>query len=319
MRRVWRVWVIVAAMLSVDVLAQPFPSRPLRIVVPFPPGAAADSALRIVAQRMSLRLGQPVLVRNHPGAPGVISVAQAEPDGYTLLLGTGSLMVTQPLLVERLAYSPAEFAPVGRILLTAPVLTTHPGLGVTTIRDLLAVARNAPGRLDYSSSGHGSPGHLAMEMFQALTGTSLVHIPYKGGAPAVNELMGGHVHMSINALPSVLEPIRQRRLVPLAIGGHRRSPLLPDVPTLSESGVPGFDYEIWYGLFAPAGTPEDVISRISQALQAALTDADLDRQLLDLGAEASPSSPRELAAYMERDRARWRRLIQEKRLGEARR
>lgn len=317
MNRVRHVWLAAMLVLALGADAGEYPVRPIQIVVPFPPGAAADTAVRTIAPRMAASLGQPIVVRNHPGVPGILAVSRAAPDGYTLLVGAGSNMVTQPLLARQLPYSPRNFAPVGRAIVNVPILTAHPALGVRSAQELIGLARAQPGRLNYSSSGTGSPGHLAMEMFQALTGTSMVHVPYKGGASAVTALMGHHVHVSVNALPSVIGPVRQGRLVPLAVGSTARSPALPDVPTMAESGVPEFDYEIWYGLFAPARAPVEVVHAVSQALQAALQDTEVVRQLESQGADPSPSSPQELADYIARDTARWERLISERRLDAA--
>ncbi len=303
-----------AAMIAAVAHAADYPSRPIQVIIPFPAGAAADNAMRVIARRMSDQLKQPIVIENRPGVPGILAAAKAQPDGYTLMLGAGSSIVTHPLMVSKLVYSPRDFVPVGRAIVNVPILTTHPSLGVKNVQELIALAKKKPGKLDYSSSGAGSPGHLSMEMFQQLTGTHMVHIPYKGGAPAVTELMGGHVHLGINALPSVLGAVKQKKLVPLAVASRKRSPALPEVPTVAEAGVTGFDYDIWYAMFAPARTPPDVVSTVSAALQAALKDPEVARQLADQGAEASPSSPQELADYIQRDIARWSKVINERKL-----
>jgi tripartite-type tricarboxylate transporter receptor subunit TctC len=295
--------------------AAAYPDRPIRVVIPFPPGAAADNAMRVIGKRMSQELKQSVVLENRPGVPGIQAAAIAAADGYTLLLGAGSSMVTYPLMNSRLVYNPGrDFTPVGRVLVNVPILTTHPSLGVRNARELVALAKSKPGRLDYSSSGAGSPGHLAMEMFQQLTGTYMVHIPYKGGAPAVTELVGGHVHLGINAVPSVMGPIKMGKLVPLAVASAKRARALPDVPTLAESGVPGFEYDIWYALFAPARTPPEIVARVNAALRASLADAEVVRQLDEQGAEASPSTPQELARLIRDDTARWAKIITERKL-----
>lgn len=296
-------------------IAAEYPDRPVRVIIPFPAGAAADGAMRVVARKMSDEWRQPVVIENRPSVPGIMAAATAPADGYTLLLGAGGSMVTAPLLNSRLVYNPArDFAPVGRVLINVPILTTHPSLGVKSLKELIARAKSKPGRLDYSSSGSGSPGHLAMEMLQATTGTHMVHIPYKGGAPAVTELVGGHVHLGINAVPSVLAHIKQGRLTPLAVGSRKRSPALPDVPTFAEAGVPGFDYDIWYAMFAPARTPPEVVAKVSASLIRALADPDVASQLLVQGAEPAPTTPQELARYIKDDTARWARIIKERNL-----
>ncbi|ROZ76518.1 tripartite tricarboxylate transporter substrate binding protein [Ramlibacter sp. WS9] len=292
-----------------------FPERTVRVIIPFPAGAAADNAMRVVARKMSDQWKQPVIIENRPSVPGIQAAAMAPADGYTLLLGAGSSMVTTPLLISKLVYNPTrDFAPVGRVLVNIPILTTHPSLGVRSVKDLITLAKSKPGRLDYSSSGSGSPGHLAMEMFQSMTGTHMVHIPYKGGAPAVTELVGGHVHLGVNAVPSVMAHLKQGKLTPLAVGSRKRSPALPDVPTFAEAGVPGFQYDIWYALFAPARTPPDVVSKVSTALMNALTDPEVSMQLVAQGAEPAPTTPQELARFMKDDTARWAKIIKDRNL-----
>lgn len=295
--------------------AADFPDKPVRIVVPFPAGAAADAAIRVVARKMSQLLSQPVVIDNRPGVHGIQMVASAAADGYTLLLGAGSGMVTAPLLSSKLPYNPSrDFVPVGRVLVNVPILTTHPSLRVNSVQELLALARKNPGALNYSSSGNGSPGHLSMEMFQAATGTRMLQIPYKGGAPAVNELVGGHVQLGINAVPSVLPHIQAGRLTPLAVASARRSRALPQVPTMAEAGVRDFEYDIWYALFAPARTPAPVVSKASAALRRALEDGEVARALIAQGAEPAPTTPDELARFMREDTARWARLVKERNL-----
>lgn len=295
--------------------AADFPDKPVRIVVPFPAGAAADAAIRVVARKMSQLLSQPVVIDNRPGVHGIQMVASAAADGYTLLLGAGSGMVTAPLLSSKLPYNPSrDFVPVGRVLVNVPILTTHPSLRVNSVQELLALARRNPGALNYSSSGNGSPGHLSMEMFQAATGTRMLQIPYKGGAPAVNELVGGHVQLGINAVPSVLPHIQAGRLTPLAVASARRSRALPQVPTMAEAGVRDFEYDIWYALFAPARTPAPVVSKASAALHRALEDGEVARALIAQGAEPAPTTPDELARFMREDTARWARLVKERNL-----
>ncbi|MDR0225472.1 MAG: tripartite tricarboxylate transporter substrate binding protein [Burkholderiaceae bacterium] len=295
--------------------AADYPDKPVRIVVPFPAGAAADAAIRVVARRMSELWHQPVVIDNRPGVHGIQLVSAASPDGYTLLLGAGSGMVTAPLLSSKLSYKPSrDFVPVGRVLINVPILTTHPGLNVASVQELVALARKNPGSLNYSSSGNGSPGHLSMEMFQAATGTRMLQIPYKGGAPAVNELVGGHVQLGINAVPSVLPQIKAGKLTPLAVASARRSRALPQVPTMAEAGVKDFEYDIWYALFAPARTPAAVVAKASAALRSSLEDGEVARALIAQGAEPAPTTPEELARFMQEDTARWARLVKERNL-----
>jgi tripartite-type tricarboxylate transporter receptor subunit TctC len=295
--------------------AADYPDKPVRIVVPFPAGAAADAAIRVVARKMSELWRQPVVIDNRPGVHGFQLVSSAAPDGYTLLLGAGSGMVTAPLLSSKLSYNPSrDFVPVGRVLINVPILTTHPSLNVGSVQELVALARKNPGSLNYSSSGNGSPGHLSMEMFQAATGTRMLQIPYKGGAPAVNELVGGHVQLGINAVPSVLPQIKAGKLTPLAVASARRSRALPQVPTMAEAGVKDFEYDIWYALFAPARTPAAVVSKASAALRRSLEDGEVAKALIVQGAEPAPTTPEELARFMQEDTARWAKLVKERNL-----
>ncbi len=292
----WAGWVLQAAQ------AGEFPERTVRVVVPFPPGAAADSAMRVVAKKLSDLWHQPVVIDNRPGVPGILSVATAKADGYTLLMGAGSSIVTAPLMTSKLAYNPArDFAPVSRVVVNVPILVAHPSLGVRSVKELIALAQKKPGQIDYSSSGTGSPGHLAMEMFQSMTGTQFMQIPYKGGATAVNDLLGGQVPLGINALPSVIPYIKQGKLVALAVASNKRSAALSDVPTMAEAGVPGFEYDIWYSLFSPAQTPPELTEKISLAVQQVLNDAEVKRLLTEQGAVPSPTTPDELARFIKED------------------
>lgn len=289
-----------------------YPDRPVHIVLPFPAGAAADTAMRVIATRLAEQLKQPVIIDNKPGAPGFQSVASAPADGYTLILGAGSHIVTEPMIKTRLAYQPErDLTPVGMVLTNTPVFTATPSLGVKSLPDLLSLLKRKPDELNYSSGGVGSPNHLAMEAFQQATGTRLVNIPYKGGAPSVNDLVAGHVQVGINAIPSVIQYIQVGKLQPLAVAAPRRHASLPQVPTFSELGVNGLDYEIWYGLFAPAKTPKALVQQINQALQACLGDPGVVRQLKAQGAEPSPGSAETLAAYIRRDTEKWRQVIRQ--------
>ena len=315
MNRFKKLFALLLALALPAAHAAGYPNKPVRIIVPFPAGAAADTAMRAVARKMSDIWRQPVVIENRAGAAGMQSGATARADGYTLMVGAGSLMVTAPLLSSKLTYNPSrDFVPVGRVLINVPVLTTHPGLRTNTLQELIALARKNPGTLNYSSSGNGSPGHLSMEMFQAATGTQMVQIPYKGGAPAVNELVGGHVQLGINAVPSVLSQIKAGQLVPLAVASAKRSRALPNVPTMAEEGVKDFEYDIWYALFAPANTPAEIAANATATLRRALTDPEVAQQLIAQGAEPAPTTSQELARFIQDDTARWARLVKERNL-----
>lgn len=289
-----------------------FPSKTVQIIIPFPAGSAADNAMRVVARQMSADWKQPVVIENKAGIHGLMAGKAAAPDGHTLMLGAGSHMVTGPLIQPKLAYSPKDFVPVGRVLTNIPILTSHPSLGVKTVQDLVALAKKKPGTLNYSSSGIGSPNHLAMEMFQAVTGTQFVHVPYKGGAPSVNELIGGHVQVGINAVPSVIQHIKSGKLVALGVASAKRDRNLPQIPTMAEGGATGFEYEIWYGLFAPAKTPASVVATISQALMKAVQDPTVGQQLIVQGSEPRALAADEFARYIDADIARWKQIIKDR-------
>lgn len=285
------------------------------MVVPFPAGAAADAAARVIAKKLGEYWHQVVIVDNRPGVPGIQSVAAGPADGYTLLLGAGSSIVTTPLMNPKLPYdAQRDLLPIGRVLTSTAILTAHPSLGVKSVKELVDLARSRPGALNFSSSGMGSPNHLAMELFQSLTHTDMVHVPYKGAAPSVQELVSGQVQLGINALPSVMGQIKTGKLIPLGVASTKRDRTLPDVPTIAEAGVPGFDYTIWYGLFGPAKLAPAIVDRISADLQRALRDPEVAKLLVAQGNEPAPSSAQELASFIRDDTARWAKIIKERKL-----
>lgn len=308
----------IAAFLSATAQGAPaadYPAKPVRVIVPFPAGAAADSVMRPVARKLTDYWGKTVIVDNRAGIPGIQAAANSSADGYTLLAGAGSSLVTIPLMLENKPYDPQrDFTPVSRLVKIAPILTTHPSLAVKSVKDLIALAKSKPGALNYSSSGTGSPGHLSMELFMAMTGTSMVHVPYKGAAPSVTELIGGQVQLGFNAIPSVLPHVKAGKLRALAVAGMERARAVPDLPTINESAVPGFEYDIWYGIVAPAKTPPAIIEKISTNVQRALGDPDVVQLIVAQGAEPSPTTPQALDQFIKNDTARWTRIIKERNL-----
>jgi tripartite-type tricarboxylate transporter receptor subunit TctC len=296
-------------------VAAEFPERPVKVLVPFPAGGAADNAMRVIGKKLSEYWKQQVLIENSAGVHAIKAGAAAAPDGHSLLLAAGSQMVTGPLMRSKLPYHPQrDFVPVGRLVTNPPVLVVHPSLGVKSVRELIVMAKKKPGALNFSSSGIGSPNQLALELFQDMTGTDMVHVPYKGGAPSVIELVGGQVQLGINAIPSVLTHIRNQKLVPLAVASSQRARSLPDLPTIAEAGVAGFEYTIWYALFAPAKTPQPLVERISADLQRALAEPDVEKALLEQGNEPAPTSAAKLAQFIQQDTVRWQRLVKERNL-----
>jgi tripartite-type tricarboxylate transporter receptor subunit TctC len=292
-----------------------YPDRPVRIIVPFSAGAAADSVMRPLAARLSSMWGQQVLVENRPGLTvGAQAAAAAPADGYTLLLGAASTMVTTPLTTPKLPYDvQRDFVPIMRLATLPTVLAANPALGTRTLKDLIAIARAKPDTLNYASSGKGAPNHLAMEYLLSLTGGAMVNVPYKGAAPAVVDLVSNQVQVAFMAVPSVLTHLRSGRLVALAVGGQKRSPLLPDVPTVGET-VPGFEYFAWYGLFAPAGTPAAVIEKVYADTAAALRSPEVHRVLLAEGSEPAPATGAQLAREIEEETRLWKGIIVQRRL-----
>jgi tripartite-type tricarboxylate transporter receptor subunit TctC len=292
-----------------------YPDKPVRIIVPFSAGAAADAVARPLAARLSQVWGHQVLVDNRPGLTvGAQAAATAPADGYTLLFGAASTMVTTPITSPKLPYNvQRDFVPIARLVTLPTVLSVNPALGTKSLKDLVALARAKPDSINYASSGTGAPNHLAMEYLLSMTGGSMVNVPYKGAAPGVVDLVSNQVQAGFFAIPSVLPHIRNGRLVALAVGGHQRSPLLPDVPTVGES-VPGFEYFAWYGLFAPTGTPAAVIEKVRADAIEALRAPEMQRQLQAEGSEPAPTHGAELARIIEEETALWKRIIKQRNL-----
>jgi tripartite-type tricarboxylate transporter receptor subunit TctC len=291
-----------------------YPERPVTVIVPFAAGAAADAAMRVVGRKLGDMWGQQVVVENRPGVHGMMGAATAKPDGYTLLLAAGSGIVTAPLVNKKLPYKPADFAPIGRVTTSQSALVVNQTLGVSSVAELIALAKARPGQLSYASSGQGAPNHLGMELFLLTTGTDMVHVPYRGAAPAMVDLLGNQVQLGLNAVPTVLPYLRQGKLKVLAIAGDRRSPLLPEVPTLREAGVKGLEIDVWYALFAPVATPPALLQKLSADLEATLKDPQVVEQIGKQGAEAAPLAPAGMRQLIGDDTKRWERTIRERNL-----
>ncbi len=308
--------VSVLVALSGAALADPvdqYPVKPVRVIIPFPAGAAADGVMRPVARKLTDYWGKPVIIDNRSGIPGIQVAAAAAPDGYTLLAGAGSSLVTVPLMLRNKEYDPQrDFAAISRLVTISPILTAHPSVPVKNVKELIALAKRQPGVLNFSSSGTGSPGHLSMELFMSMTGISMVHVPYKGGAPSVTDLIAGQVQLGFNAIPSVLPHVNSGKLRALAVASMERAQAMPHLPTIHESAVPGFDYDIWYGLFAPARVPPAIVEKISVQVRKALGDAEVVRLILAQGAEPAATTPQALTSFIKSDTARWSRIITER-------
>ena len=297
-------------------LAQ-YPTRTVTLVVPFPPGGGTDTGSRLIAQRLTQRWGQTVIVENKPGAAGGLGadyVSKQKPDGYILLMGNfGTQSVNPTLYGKKLAYNPdTAFAPITLVADLPLVLVVNPGVTATSAKDLIAMAKAQPGKLAYSSSGSGGSMHLAGALFESASGTQMLHVPYKGGGPAISDLIAGHVNLSFATILESSGHIKSGRLRPLAVTGLTRSPVLPDVPTLAETALPGFNSSSWIGLLAPAGTPQAIIDKIAADVSEALKAQDLRQQFIDQGALPVGSTPKEFQALIDNDRRRYAKIINEK-------
>lgn len=291
-----------------------WPDRPVKVIVPFPAGGSADVAMRIVGKRLGEAWHQPVVIENKPGAPGMVSAAASRPDGYTLLLGAGSSVVTAPLVNKKLAYKANDFAPVSLLVTSTLILVANPNLRVKSVTDLVNYAKHHPGELNYSSPGIGSPGHLMMELFQERTGTKMTHVPYKGGAPAVQELVAGLVQLGVNATPSVIQQVQGGKLVPLAIASKNRDRSLPNVPTMEEAGIPNFKFDVWYAIFAPNKTPQEIVQKLSNDIRQVLNEARTQEMIKAQGNQPTGSTPQQLGKLVSDETQVWNKLINDRKI-----
>jgi tripartite-type tricarboxylate transporter receptor subunit TctC len=306
---------LAAAAMSLPALAQTssFPQRPVRIVVPYTTGGSNDVIARLLAQQLQETWGQPVVVENKPGAAGNIGasdIAKSAPDGHSLLLTNINIVSMNPGLIANMPFDPQkDFAPISLLGTTALALVVHPSVPANNVRELIDLARKGPGRLNYASSGNGSPQHMSAEMFKAMTKTSLTHIPYRGAAPAVNDLLAGQVQVTVGVVNQLIPHIRAGKLKALGVTTRKRLAQMPDVPTLDEAGVPGYESEIWLGLAAPAGTPPAIIEQINQATRKAMASADVISKLQAQGIDVMVSSPDQMRQRGLEDLKRWGDII----------
>jgi tripartite-type tricarboxylate transporter receptor subunit TctC len=301
------------ALVSVSVAAEVYPSRPVRLIVPFAPGGGSDLVGRVLAQKFTAATGQQFVVDNRAGAGGRIGtemVAKAPADGYTLLLATSSVMVTAPALYKHLPFDmPKSFAPTSLLATTAYALVVHPSVPARNVRDLVALAKSRAGGLTYASSGTGGPAHLAGELLASVTGAPLTHVPYKGSGPGTLAVMGGETDMMFSNILPALPAIKNHRLRVLGVTSSHRSSILPDVPTLIEAGVPGFEVEQLYALLAPAGTPADIVNRLSGDAAKAMQSEEVKTKLLADGSDVRVSGPAALDALLRSEIVKWTRVI----------
>ena len=304
---------LVAIAAPLAAAAQDYPTRPVVLVSPFPPGGSVSLVARIVAEKMGETLGQSIVVENRGGAGGTIgarSVAKSPPDGYTLLLGYTGTLAIGPSMYPNAGFDPRkDFAPVGRIGTAPTLLVVHTSVPVHSVAELIAYAKANPGKLNFGSAGIGTVGHLAGELMATMAGLRLVHVPYKGTGPAITDLLGGHIPMMFTPVPTAHAQAESGLLRALAVTGAERSSLLPDLPTVAESGLPGYEAALRYGLVAPAGTPRAIIERLNKELRTALAAEDVRSRLAADGAEVLPSTPEQYAADIDREEATWSKVV----------
>jgi tripartite-type tricarboxylate transporter receptor subunit TctC len=294
--------------------AAAYPEKPITVVVPFPPGGSTDTIARALGTRMSTTLGQPVVVENQPGATGAIGAARvkrAAPDGYTLLVASIGVYATNPFLQKSLQYDPAKDFDLLTVAVRAPnVLVAHPSVPAKTVAELIDYLKKNPDKVSFASSGAGSSDHLTAALFWQKTGTTGIHVPYKGGAPAISDLLAGHAQVSFQNINAVLNHIRSGKLKALAVTGDKRSAVLPDVPTLAEAGVKGADVFSWQAVAAPKGLPKDVKDKLHGALVKALADPELQKTLVEQGFEIVGNTPDQFTQFLNQELARWKTVIE---------
>ena len=306
---------IAASAHAVPATAQDYPNRPITLIVPYAAGGGNDAMARVAADKMSKTLGQQIVIENRGGAGGAIAtrqIAKADPDGYTLGLGGTGTLAIGPTLYGNVGYDPRkDFAPVGLIGTSALVVLVHPSLPVQTIPELIAYAKTNPGKLNYASAGSGSGIHLGTEYFLSMAGIRIAHIPYKGTGPALNDLVGGHVAIYFSSLPSAVGLVKAGKVRALAVTGPKRSAIFPDLPTVAEAGLAGYDAVLHYGIVAPAGTPRPIIAKLNAALRAAVMSDDLKMKMATDGTEPLLSTPEEYAADIDREETKWSVIVKQ--------
>ena len=293
--------------------AQAYPSRIIRIVVPFTPGGPQDVNARLIGQKLTEAWGQAVVVENRAAAGGIVAteyVAKAAPDGYMLLMGNPTPLTIAPSLYDKLGYDPQrQFAPVILVTQTASVFVVHPSVPAKNIKELVALAKTKPGRLIYGTSGIGSTGHLTIELFSTLTGITMTHVPYKGASQAISDMIAGQIDLRMFPIPVTIPLVKDKRVRPLGVTSLQRFPLLADVPTIAEQGLPGFESTNWNGILAPAGTPREIVDKLNQAINKTMTRPEMKEKLASQGADGLTSSPAELATFVQRELAKFAAII----------
>jgi len=295
--------------------AHAYPTKPITMVVPFAPGGGTDIVARFVAEAMSRELGQSVVIDNRGGAGGTVGIgylSKLRPDGYSIGVGSTSTQAIGPVTLPQVPYDPVkDFVPVALMAETPYVIAVNPKLNVKTLQELIDLAKARPGKLNYGSAGTGSTTHLSSAMFARMAGIEMEHIAYKGNAPAANALLGGEIEMLMGTLPSLLSQIRSGTVRALAVTGARRSPEVPEIPTVQEAGVKGYEASIWYGIIAPRGTPAEAIKRLQQSVAKVMQDPELGKRIRGAGAEPLTSTPEEFAKKIDQDIATYRQVVKD--------
>jgi len=315
-RAIFALAIVIAPECQAQDPAASYPQKPIRLIVPLTAGGATDVLARVVGQGLTETFGQQAVVDNRPGASGNIGaelVAKAPPDGYTLLFGTTAIMAINPSLHQKLTFDTTkDLTPISMLVFSPITITAHPSLPVKTVRELISFSRARPAQLSYGSAGSGTPGHLIMETLKQYGKVDIVHVPYKGAAPALSDLLGGHIQLMTSGLPGVLMHMRAGKLRSLGLVSPQRSPLAPDIPTMIESGLPGVDdMRNWCGLFAPAGTPDSIIAKLSSTIARVLKTPSANERLSPQGYEPAGSSPEQLAEYLSAQKATWSKVVKQ--------
>ncbi len=309
---------IIASLLATSVAgAQGYPSKPIKLIVTYPPGGTVDAVARVIAPKLAAQLGQPVVIDNRGGAGGVIggeAAAKSAPDGYTLMLDASN-HAQNPALHSKMPFDTLrDFAPISLLVKVPNILLVHPAYPVRSVADLIALAKAKPGEVNYASSGNGSSPHLAAELFDSMAKTRMTHVAYKGGGPALTDVMAGQVPVFFASLGSSLQYVKSGKLRAIAVAGKIRSAVLPEVPTIAESGLPGYEMYEWNAVFAPAGTPSTLVERLAKAFATVLKDPDVHTRLAGLGAEVIGSTPAELDVFRRAELAKWTRLAKDNKI-----
>jgi len=303
----------VLALAALPAAAQSFPTKPIRLICPFPPAGAVDIASRAIANEMTKTIGQPVTVENKPGAGGNLggeAAAKSAPDGYTLFMSTSGIQAINPALYAKMNFDPnKDLIPVAPLVSLNNVLVLHPSVKANSVKDVIALAKAQPGKLNYASSGNGTSIHMSGAMFTHLTGIDMIHVPYKGSGPAVTDLLAGQVMMMFDNIPSSLPHIKAGKLHALATTGAKRDPALPDLPTIAEAGVPGYESGVWFGLMVPAGTPKEIVARLNAEAVKGARSPEFVKRMGDLGYNFIPGTPEQMGELIKQEIARWTPIV----------